>query len=180
MSPNYKTELIVAYGGSIFPRVPLVSWATRWSRWSSLSLFSRCSIVPTKTTRTLFSWSTKRPRLSKWSLLEIETFVRCMWRYNRILVCSEGRTSICHKNTSLQEIGLIFLKSSVTFLNFLFFFFFLILVKYLQVDLVDQLVLQTQGNQWAPGDRSNILRFRQESCKNGSLFYLKGPCRNST
>lgn len=32
-------------------------------------------------------------------------------------------------------------------------------MKYLQVDLVDQLVLQTQGNQWAPGDKDNIHRF---------------------
>lgn len=32
-------------------------------------------------------------------------------------------------------------------------------MKYLQVDLVGRLVLQTQGNQWAPGDKDNTLRF---------------------
>lgn len=34
---------------------------------------------------------------------------------------------------------------------------------YLLVDLVDQLVLQTQGNQWDPENRNNILSFRQNA-----------------
>lgn len=69
--------------------------------------------------------------------------------------------------------GLIICDALLTLLNSLSFS---ARVKNLQVDLVGQLVLQIQGNQWAPGDKDNILRFtffERQPCINGSLFSLK-------
>lgn len=74
-----------------------------------------------------------------------------------------------------QGVGLISCDALVTLLNILSFS---ARVKNVLVDLVGQLVLQIQGNQWVPGDRDSIFRFtffEREPCINSSLFSLKGP-----
>lgn len=69
---------LAAHCGSVFSRVPFVSWAAGWAPWSSLSLFSRRSRVSSKTTRTLFAWKSKGSGLPNWTLARAEAVIRQM------------------------------------------------------------------------------------------------------